>query len=415
MIYVELVHVITKKDNWEQLKKTFKILSENSRISCMSIPVVATKRDSKSNRNDHAAMVMHWWEEIEQRSVRLALEYEYIFQTDITDCYGSLYTHSIAWAMHGKNKAKSCKKDTSLLGNVIDSKMQDMNEGQTNGVPQGSMLVDLVAELVLCYGDSEISKKANQQDIGDYQILRYRDDYRIFVKNPVDGEHVVKIISEVMYSLGLKLNSGKTISSNDVLTGVVKEDKIHWIGSVQRRHDLQKHLMLIRELSKAHPHSGSLVRALSKFNARLERRKKVNYAYEMISIVVDITLKNPRTYAICAAIISNLLPQLSSESIRKKVIKLIRRRFKKTPNTGHMQLWLQRITYPDDPNASYAEPVCELVAGKRVEIWNTKWVTSKILKSYLKPTRIVDDDMLEELVPEISREEVDLFAPPYYS
>ena len=171
-LYVELVHLITEKGNWGRLRRRFKALRRGGRIACMSIPVQGRRRDGKRRRRDRAAMIRQWWEEIEQRSIRLALEFEYVCHTDITDCYGSLYTHSVAWAMHGKGKAKSGQHDQGLLGNRIDRCLRDMNEGQTNGVPQGCVLIDLIVELVLCYADRSIGRQAKKARIKDYRILR---------------------------------------------------------------------------------------------------------------------------------------------------------------------------------------------------------------------------------------------------
>ncbi len=74
---------------------------------------------------------------------------------DITNCYGSIYTHSIAWALMDKEVAKSKKGKSGLLGNIIDTYMQGMQYGQTNGIPQGSVLFDFIAEFILsiCYLD----------------------------------------------------------------------------------------------------------------------------------------------------------------------------------------------------------------------------------------------------------------------
>ena len=410
-LYVNLVHRITEPANWKQLRRRFAALTKEDRIRCTSIPVEGTKRDGKRGRRDRAARARQWWEEMEQRSIGLALEYDYVWQTDITDCYGSLYTHSIAWAMHGKRNAKRNRRDPNLLGNAIDACMQDMKQGQTNGVPQGSLLVDLVVELVLCYADRKIGRKAKKANIKDYRILRYRDDYRIFVNNPLHGEQLVKIISEVMYSLGLKLNAGKTKSSDDVLTSVIKKDKIDWNASVQYRKGLQRHISLIREFARKHPHSGSLEKALTRFEARLTKRRKARNAHEMIAIVVDIAARNPRTYAICAAIVSKLLPLLRPKSARKEVLRVIRKRFNKIPNTGHLQLWLQRVTYPQDPKEDYAEPVCRLVAGEDAAIWNSGWITSSSLKKLLDPATIIDAARLKKMAPTIEPDEVDLFEP----
>ena len=409
-LYVDLVHLITEKANWRKLRRRFEALNRASRIACMSIPVEGEKRDGKRPRRDRAAMTRQWWEEIEQRSIRLALEYEYVCQTDITDCYGSLYTHSVVWAMHGKRKAKQSRTNMSLLGNGIDRRLQDMNEGQTNGVPQGSVLIDLVVELVLCYADRKIKKRAERSGITDYRILRYRDDYRIFVNSPPEGEGLIKIVSEVMSSMGLKLNPGKTESSDDVLTSVVKDDKIRWNGSVQRRRGLQQHLMLVRELSKSHPHSGSLVKALASFDRRLDRKKRVRDPRELLSMVVDIALRNPRTYAVCTSIVSKLLPCLKAKQ-RKRFLTALGHRFDKIPHTGHLQIWLQRLTYPSNPKERYEEPMCALVAGEHADIWNSEWIKSKALKNLLDPKKIVNGAKLNKLAPIISPDEVNLFEP----
>lgn len=58
-----------------------------------------------------------------------------------------------------------------------------MSFGQTNGIPQGSNLMDFIAELVLGYSDLQLSKKLIMTTISNYKILRYRDDYRIFTNS----------------------------------------------------------------------------------------------------------------------------------------------------------------------------------------------------------------------------------------
>ena len=50
---------------------------------------------------------------MEQQSIELAMEYNYLMKTDISDCYSSIYTHSITWAMcdRDKGKRKTSKKE----------------------------------------------------------------------------------------------------------------------------------------------------------------------------------------------------------------------------------------------------------------------------------------------------------------
>ena len=153
-IYVDLVNRVTTPATWTRIKERFAEFSNDRKIQCLSIP-----QESLTKRRDQGAQVLHWWQGIEQASIELALDYNHVFHADITDCYASVYTHSIAWALHSKATAKQERNNKDLIGNVIDGAVQDMRHGQTNGIPQGSVLLDLVAEMVLGYADLQLSGK----------------------------------------------------------------------------------------------------------------------------------------------------------------------------------------------------------------------------------------------------------------
>ena len=171
VIYVGLAHLMTESKPWDAIRSRFEEFAKDSKISCLSIP-----QESLTKKKDQGAQILHWWQGIEQASIDLALDFNYVLHADITDCYASVYTHSVAWAMHGKSTAKARRRDLSLIGNAIDARLQDMQHGQTNGIPQGSVLVDLIAEMVLGYADLELSQRLANARITDFQVLRYRDD-----------------------------------------------------------------------------------------------------------------------------------------------------------------------------------------------------------------------------------------------
>ena len=91
ILYVQLVRTITEETHWQDICKRFKDFAANPDIECMSIPVV-----ENTLQTNQKAQILVWWENIEQRSIELSLNYEYLIETDITNCYGALYTHSIA-------------------------------------------------------------------------------------------------------------------------------------------------------------------------------------------------------------------------------------------------------------------------------------------------------------------------------
>src|SRR5699024_2125516 len=199
-IYVSLVNKMTNEENWDFIKNRFSEFQEESRVECHSIPVLS-ESEKKSNKS---AQILHWWQKIEQKSISLALEYKYVIHSDITDCYGSIYTHSISWALHTKKVAKKTENrdNDSLIGVVIDNHLQDMSHGQTNGIPQGSTLMDFISEIVLGYVDLLLVEKLSALHIEDYKIIRYRDDYRIFTNDSFEAEQITKYLSEILFSLG---------------------------------------------------------------------------------------------------------------------------------------------------------------------------------------------------------------------
>lgn len=416
VLYVSLVHEITSEVNWQLICNRFQEFSSNKRIRCLSFPMA-----SASNQKDKAEQISQWWHELEQCSIEFSLDYGYLIETDITDCYGAIYTHSIAWALHTKEEAKkyTTRHDKRLIGNLIDNHIQDMRHGQTNGIPQGSALMDFVAEMVLGFADLELSERLEAANLTHYQILRYRDDYRIFVNNSQTGETIVKLISETTAGLGLKLSPVKTKMSSDVVRASIKSDKLAWMGRKQSGKSLQKHLLIIHDHASNFSNSGSLVVALNDFHKRISRIKSTSEnPVPIIAIVVDIAYRNPRTYSICAAIISKLLSFVENQDDRLGIATRILKRFSLLPNTDHMRIWLQRVTYSLDKSIEYDEAVCQLVGGNTKQLWNSDWISSTDLKATVDEKAIVNTNLLEEMAPLISPEEVALFisnsAEGYY-
>lgn len=173
-IYITLVKTICEETNWKLLQDRLKELHAGV-VECTSFPMASGGLDKHD-----AVQVRNWWLRYEQRSLELSLEYTHLLKTDVSNCYGSLYTHSIPWALHGYEFAKDQQNDRTLLGNKIDFHIRNSRFGQTNGITQGSVLMDIIAELVLAYVDSLITLQLKNDQ--DFRILRYRDDYSIFTR-----------------------------------------------------------------------------------------------------------------------------------------------------------------------------------------------------------------------------------------
>jgi RNA-directed DNA polymerase len=411
VLYVALVHLLTEPENWQIIVDRFK------ELSCETIEVASIPSGESLNRKtNRAEQIKKWWEKSEQRSVELGLTYNYISETDIADCYSSIYTHSIAWAVHGREVAFKKQRDASILGNKIDNMIMNMRHRQTNGIPQGSTLYDFLAELVLAYVDTLICGGIASARIEDYKIIRYRDDYKIFTKNAVDGHTILRIISDQLIEFGLRPNSDKTVTGRSLIDASFKKDKLYGLFIPKIESNFAKRLMMIHQTSEKFPNSGQVSRMLNTLHDDMYKRlvdEKGNLEhYEkpkvMISILVDMCTKNPRFYNIISAIISLLLGQLED---KLELSNIIHERLRGLPNSSLLDIWLQRAIYKYNPYAKYDEILTQIPitqGGQPNGLWNIEWLDDD-MKKMINQTPIVDMKVVENNSEVTTRDEVDEF------
>jgi len=422
VLYVYLIRLITEKKNWEYIQNRFNLFSKTS-VNCISIP-----RESDSVQSDKASQVKFWWENIEQHSIKKSLEFNYVFTTDITDCYGAIYTHSIEWALdkdgkEGVKKKLKEKKNSNSLGQKIDVTIRHTTYNQTNGIPQGSTLMDFIAEIILGYADEQLTKaiKINKINKNSFQIVRYRDDYRIFVNDPNIGHKILKLLSTTLYDLGLKMNAAKTMDSNDVILTSIKKEKLERISIAPTRQSLQKEALRIYQLSKKYPNSGLLTKELSYYYDDINKTKKYKYSEDVESIIVIFTMiafYSPKVINWVSAIISVLFERKESKTIRKVLIKKMHNRFKSIPQTGLIDIWLQRISAPSGINIDYSDNLTKIALGKikNSELWCCDWLKDEVI-SLLDVASISSlKEKIENktISPIIQRSEVELFKDGYF-
>ena len=408
LLYAVLVHEMTTRNNWNALCQRCTVFKKLPNIECASYPVVPNKQ-----KKQRAEQISSWWSHFEQRSLELGLKYRHMMISDITDCYGSVYTHAIAWAIHGKPAAKADHSE-ALFGNAIDHRIQAMHYGQTNGIPQGSVLMDFIAEIVLGYADSLVSERLKEEKIHEYFILRYRDDYRVFVNDSRTGETILRVLTTTLFELGMRLNSSKTMLSYDIIGDAVKPDKIAWLAldSDFPRLSFEKRLLLIYNHASRFPNCGSMKKPLAALHKRIRNGQFVGNDKQVlasISIAAELAYRHPKVYQICIAIIAALLTKCKPGK-RREIATAILKKFNHLPNTGYLQVWLQRVMYPCGIHLKYSEKLCKKVDDPAQAIWENDWLnTLPQIKTAMEGFDVVDRAKLSQLKPMMSNEEVDLF------
>ncbi|MCQ2610951.1 MAG: RNA-directed DNA polymerase [Treponema sp.] len=131
----------------------------------------------------------------------------YIATSDISTCFQSIYTHSIPWALLGKEKAKKEKDDNSLWENQLDHYCQNTTNGETHGLLIGPHASNLLSEIILTCVDRMLMEK-------DYTFVRHIDDYICYTENYEKAESFISDLNSMLRFYGLPLNLKKTSISN---------------------------------------------------------------------------------------------------------------------------------------------------------------------------------------------------------
>jgi hypothetical protein len=128
----------------------------------------------------------------------------------------------------------------------------------------------------------------------------------------------------------------------------------------------------------------------------------------LVSILVDIAYKNPRIYPVITAILSKVLSLEIDKKIIDEILISIEIKFKKIPNVGHLQVWLQRLTLKADKKKEYKELLCQKVINDDIKIWNIDWL-SKDIRNIINKQSIIDGKKIEEMSQIIEPTEISAF------
>lgn len=143
--------------------------------------------------------------------IRIALGYQYRLKVDIANCYNSIYTHSVTWAICGKENAKTymrTKQPQSLkgdyeLGDAIDAFTRFQKNNETNGIVVGPYTSRIFSEIVL----SAIDKLMHGYG---FVFRRYVDDYKFYFRSETQAQESIQIIEKILNLYYMNLNLSKT-------------------------------------------------------------------------------------------------------------------------------------------------------------------------------------------------------------
>ncbi len=448
-LYYFLVREICNEQSWAVIKDLFGKFNVPHITSC-ALPVVPKAKEPFHK----STTILNWWNSMEQRSIELSLEYRYMFVTDITNCYGSVNPQVFDWAFSFKGTEYELKAENAIPKN-IQKCLRAFQQGRNVGIPQGSAIFDFVGEIILGYSDLLLHEAIQKECItATYEIIRYRDDYRIFCNDKDVLERISYVLQHVLESLNFRMNSKKTKISDSIVTDSVKPDKLAYIYNTPIFNkkgcdfdSFEKHLLYILMFARQYPDSGSIKTMLSDIDKRIEdwlkpyeekgewitmslsedgeiesvtktdkimkqRRLVGGSIRAMAAVCTQIALENVGCCHYALRVLSRMVDPMRNEDEKWAIINLVYSKLCNQPNSDYNQLWLQNITYQQDKkkgSSPYKMRLCRVVAGDDdVELWNNEWIKPQ-LASRLHINEIVNAETLKKVTPVITFRETRMY------
>ena len=132
----------------------------------------------------------------------IVIKSKYIAFADISNCFPSIYSHSISWSLVGKSFAKANKTPTNWY-NQLDFYTRNVKFGETNGVLIGPHSSNLISEIVLVTVDHQLALQG-------FKYIRNIDDYTCYVDTYEEADRFFLCLSEELKKYELALNNKKS-------------------------------------------------------------------------------------------------------------------------------------------------------------------------------------------------------------
>jgi hypothetical protein len=155
---------------------------------------------------------------------RCEKKYNHLVKLDISKCFDSIYTHSIAWALLNKGIVKeNLNESKGTFAGKFDVEMQCLNYGETNGIVIGPEFSRIFAELILQQIDADVQRELPYKHKVDYEIFRYVDDFFVFYNDKLVAEKIIETYKLKLNDYKLYLNDSKFVDfDKPIITGITR-------------------------------------------------------------------------------------------------------------------------------------------------------------------------------------------------
>lgn len=195
--YERLVQCLS--NNWNSLVEFFEYNTSQH-------PYRVSRIHIRHRKGTKSLFLMNYknWRIDEDPLPALMVGSRFVVECDISQCFPSIYTHALDWAILGKNQAKN-----NSCGNIcswshdIDHFAMHVTNGETHGLLIGPHASNLLAEIILTRIDNSLLEKG-------FRFLRHIDDYACYTDSESEAHDFVIKLEAELAQYGLSINQKKT-------------------------------------------------------------------------------------------------------------------------------------------------------------------------------------------------------------
>jgi len=186
------------KNSWNEITSIIESNWQNKKINALHV------RKMKSNPEcvfcmDYSSRMG----EISDILLENAIGKKYMLRADISNCFPSIYSHSIAWAVVGRKEAFNTRNSNTWY-KKLDQAVMNAQEKESIGLPIGPHSSNVISDLILSVIDRKLLDNG-------FNFVRYIDDYQCFTDSKDKAEEFLVLLSDELSRMKLIINRKKTM------------------------------------------------------------------------------------------------------------------------------------------------------------------------------------------------------------
>lgn len=240
-----------------------------------------------------------------RRELKSMFSRRFMVRTDISNCFPTIYSHAVPWALVGFPEAKKKKNNRAEWFNQLDEKIRWLKRNETQGLAIGPATSNIISEIILARIDEKMRNSS--------AYVRFIDDYTAYFDTEDGARKFVRELEDELGRYKLLLNSKKTqiielpqpLEDNWITELTLRLPKTNGTDKVPRNEAI-RFLNFAVNLSKQSPDGSVLKYALKSL---LRQSVDDNAKMDVLHFALQLCFHHPILIPILKEILKDFSPE----------------------------------------------------------------------------------------------------------